>query len=144
MLCVSLRFTSIEWFDVYENQFSGTIPEDLYNLPQLLSFSIDKNRLTGTISPSVGKLSNLWYLQVSTNDLTGTIPSEVGNLNQAELMWFHKTRFTGTVPESLCEYRQDNLTILQADCNPPENPPVKCLCCSHCCNRDTGVCLATM
>jgi hypothetical protein len=62
------------------------IPEDLYNLSQLLSFSINKNRLTGTISPSVGQLSNLWYLQVSTNDLTGTIPSEVGNLNQAGKM----------------------------------------------------------
>jgi hypothetical protein len=61
----------------------------------------------------------------------------------AELMWFHKTRFTGTVPGSLCEYRQHNLTVLQADCNPPENPPVSCQCCSHCCNRDTGVCLAT-
>jgi hypothetical protein len=86
MLCVSLRFTSIEWFDVYENQFSGTIPEDLYNLSQLLSFSIDKNRLAGTISPRVGQLSNLWYLQVSTNDFTGTIPSEVGNLNGAGKM----------------------------------------------------------
>jgi hypothetical protein len=102
--------------------------------------------------------------------LTGTIPSEVGNLNQAgkmantvfyccfwtcahsiihclyiptELMWFHKTRFTGTVPESLCEYRPDPLTVLQADCNPPKNASVPCLCCSHCCNRDTGVCLAT-
>lgn len=86
MLCVSLRFTSIEWFDVYENQFSGTIPEDLYNLSLLLSFSIDKNRLTGTISPSVGQLSNLLFLQVSTNDFTGTIPSEVGNLNQTGKM----------------------------------------------------------
>jgi Leucine-rich repeat (LRR) protein len=135
--------SDMEWFDVYENQFSGTIPEDLYNLSQLFSFSIDKNRLTGTISPSVGQLSNLLLLQVSTNDFTGTIPSEVGNLNRAELMWFHKTRFTGTVPGSLCEYRQHNLTVLQADCNPPENPPVSCQCCSHCCNRDTGVCLAT-
>ena len=86
MLCVSLRFTSIDWLDVYENQFSGTIPEDLYNLSQLLSFSIDKNRLTGTISPSVGQLSNLLLLQVSTNDFTGTIPSEVGNLNQTGKM----------------------------------------------------------
>jgi hypothetical protein len=86
MLCVSLRFTSIEWFDVYENQFSGTIPEDLCNLSQLLRFSIDKNRLTGTISPSIGQLSNLWYLRVSTNDFTGTIPSEVGNINQTGKM----------------------------------------------------------
>jgi hypothetical protein len=154
---------------MYENLLTGTIPEELYNLAKVTSFSVETNRLSGTIGTSIGQLSNLEFFRVSTNDFTGMIPSEIGNLSNASkygmvacltctieiasshtlvlsstgLLWFHKTRFTGTVPESLCIYRPMPLQILQADCNPPENPSVPCLCCSDCCNRDTGVCLTT-
>jgi Leucine-rich repeat (LRR) protein len=68
---------------MYENLLTGTIPEELYNLTKVTSFSVDTNRLSGTISTSIGQLSNLEFFRVSTNDFTGTIPSEVGNLSNA-------------------------------------------------------------
>jgi hypothetical protein len=68
---------------MYENLLTGTIPEELYNLAKVTSFSVERNRLSGTISTSIGQLSNLEFFRVSTNDFTGMIPSEIGNLSNA-------------------------------------------------------------
>lgn len=158
--------TLIENMEIYENQLSGTIPEQLYDLTKLTSLDVNLCRLTGTLSTKIGQLSKMQRFRVSTNDLTGTIPTEVSKLTSSGrsacllftchscrvankpfvrisvLFWFHKTRFTGSVPESLCRFRPNPLIILQADCHPVGNPAVPCLCCSHCCNRDDGICLS--
>mmetsp|Transcript_6396 Transcript_6396/g.11657 ORF Transcript_6396/g.11657 Transcript_6396/m.11657 type:complete len:586 (+) Transcript_6396:70-1827(+) len=135
--------SDMENMEIYENELTGTIPDEIYSLTHMISFDVNWCRLTGTLSTRIGQLTRMERFRVSTNDLTGTIPSEVASLRSIVLFWFHKTRFTGIVPTSLCSLRPDPLVILQADCNPSGNPAVECLCCSHCCDRLSGICLST-
>jgi hypothetical protein len=69
-----------ENMEIYENLFTGTIPEEIYDLTQMFSFDVNFCRLTGTISTKIGQLSKMERFRVSRNDLVGTIPQEIGNL----------------------------------------------------------------
>jgi len=69
-----------ENLEIYENKFTGTIPEELYNLTQMFSFDVNFCRLSGTLSTRIGQLTKMERFRVSGNDLTGTIPAEVANL----------------------------------------------------------------
>jgi Leucine-rich repeat (LRR) protein len=127
---------------LWGNQMTGTIPSEIYNLRDLNRLSIREMALTGTLSTMVGQLTNLLILRVSTNRLTGTIPSEIENLKQLRLAWLHLNQFEGELPPNICDITGvDRLEFLQADCMPVGNPPNPCVCCSACCDRDTGVCL---
>jgi Leucine-rich repeat (LRR) protein len=75
--CSSLLTENME---IYENQFTGTIPEEIYSLTQMTSLDVNLCRLTGTLSTRIGQLTKMQRFRVSTNDLTGTIPEETANL----------------------------------------------------------------
>ena len=134
-----------------ENKLTGTIPEELYELTRLSFLDLQKNYheedkpdygLSGTISTNVGKLTDLISLQYSFNRLTGTIPTEVTNLSRMRLFWTHINLLSGSMPQQICQrVGPGNLEFLQTDCGPEISPVVDCLCCSACCDRDTGICL---
>ena len=88
------------------------------------------------------QMTDLQQLRVSRNQLSGPIPSELGSMPSLRLAHLHLNSFTGEVPLSVCAANvPEGLNFLQADCDPVEDPPNPCRCCSACCNRDTEVCL---
>ena len=65
---------------IWDNQLTGTIPEELGNLTNLKSLYLSDNKLAGTIPEELGNLTNLEFLSLFDNQLTGMIPEELGSL----------------------------------------------------------------
>ena len=120
----------------------GTIPTELYQMNRLKRFDLHGQKLTGSLSPLLGNLLDLEQLRVSRNLLTGSIPTQIAALTKLRLAWLHINEMTGSMPVQVCNnVGPAKLEFLQTDCDPEDAPPVSCLCCSACCNRETDVCL---
>ena len=122
----------------------GTIPTELFELTRLARLDLHEQQLSGTLSPLIANLVHLEQLRVSRNKLTGTIPPELANLSELRLAWLHLNEMTGSMPIDICDNvgtGEGYLEFLQTDCNPEDNPPIECLCCSACCDRTTQICL---
>ena len=89
--------------DLWENQLSGTIPEELRNLSNLRVLNLYRNQLSGTIPEELGDLSNLAFLSLDTNQLSGTIPEKLGELSNLVYLNLFKNQLSGQVPEELGE-----------------------------------------
>jgi hypothetical protein len=140
------ELTNVDVFRLDWNQFSGTIPVELCNLTNSRALMLDNNALTGPLpTTELSRLTKLIRFQVNNNQLTGEIPSQLGDMPSLRLAWLHLNQFAGAMPIEVCETTGDpntGLSFLQADCAPFDNPPNPCRCCSACCDRSTGICLA--
>ncbi|OAY71354.1 putative leucine-rich repeat receptor-like protein kinase [Ananas comosus] len=87
--------------------FVGIIPDELGNLGQLTSLSLNSNQFTGGIPVSLGKLSNLDWLDLADNQLNGSLPTSMNGapgldqLFKAGHFHFNKNNLSGPIPESL-------------------------------------------
>ncbi len=104
----SLTLSSI-YTSSYQNIITGSIPESLGQLTNLITLSIKDNSLTGNIPESLGQLSNLTTLYIHAS-LTGSIPNSLSQLSNLTYLRLDISSLTGTIPESLGQLR--NLTYL--------------------------------
>ncbi|GJX91925.1 leucine-rich repeat-containing protein [Tanacetum coccineum] len=74
------NMTQLIYLDLCFNNFNGVIPQSIGSLTKLISLSLDHNSLYGTIPNAIGSLINLTFLFLSENSLYGKIPSELRNL----------------------------------------------------------------
>ena len=77
--------TNLTQLRLYANQFSGSIPEDLYRATGLQVLRLDENNLSGAISSAIGDLVALEDLRLNDQvdpGFTGSIPVEIGKLNK--------------------------------------------------------------
>ena len=51
--------TGMRFLGLGNNEFQGTIPEQISNLPNLEYLYLNNNNFTGALTPSYGRLSNL-------------------------------------------------------------------------------------
>jgi hypothetical protein len=73
-----------EDLEIYKNNLTGTIPEELFSLTKMTSLDVnDCQLLTGTLSTRVGQLSQMQRFRVSRNQMVGSIPTEIVNLSSA-------------------------------------------------------------
>ncbi|XP_034926919.1 uncharacterized protein [Populus alba] len=93
--------------DLYENQLSGSIPQEIRLLESLNQLNLGSNVLTGKIPYSIGKLRNLSFLALARNQLSGPIPSSVGNLTSLSVLYLWGNKLSGSIPSSI-----GNLTML--------------------------------
>ena len=93
----------MEWFDLFNNSITGTIPTSVGKMTSLIQLSLDVLELRGTIPTEIGNLRNVKKLELGkkdtsklsyclisldtdgciilaerNGDLSGTIPSEIG------------------------------------------------------------------
>lgn len=99
--------TKLEQLLVASNQFSGTIPLQIGQLTNLMYFIADANQLTGTIPTGLANLTALNALQLSSNSLSGTIPP-LGALKNLATLSLEDNQLEGNIPRDL-----GNLTALQ-------------------------------
>ena len=106
------------------NQFSGTIPDNLGSL-DLKKLHLDDNNFTGTIPATLGNAPNLEQLFLHGNGFTGTIPSSLANPEQLKDVTLHYNSLEGEVSNSICENMyQNTLRTFSVDCE-----TVTCECC---------------
>ena len=85
---------TLVYLDLGANDFSGRIPNWLWDLYALESLYLNKNNLNGTLSNQLCKLANLSVLWVYSNELTGSIP-QCSSMPQITEFQLYKNRLTG-------------------------------------------------
>ncbi|TYH87730.1 hypothetical protein ES332_D01G139400v1 [Gossypium tomentosum] len=89
---------------------TGAIPEDLDQLVQLQVLNLGRNLVTGTIPASIANISSFQTLNLGTNNLTGAIPTELSHLQNLKELDLTINHLTGTVPSSI--YNMSSLVVL--------------------------------
>ncbi|KAK1556928.1 hypothetical protein Q3G72_014792 [Acer saccharum] len=85
--------------DVYDNEFNGSLPLGVTQLPKLKHLHLGGNYFSGKIPTSYGGLDQLVYLHLGGNDLSGTIPGELGNLTRLQQLYLgYYNEFDGGIP----------------------------------------------
>lgn len=85
---------------LFENQFTGEIPEEFGELKYLEEFSLYTNNLTGPLPQKIGSWADFVYIDVSENFLTGPIPPDMCKNGKMTGLLILQNNFTGQVPES--------------------------------------------
>ncbi|PON83387.1 GPCR kinase [Trema orientale] len=92
--------TNLESLQLFENQFEGTIPEEVGEFENLAELSLYRNKLTGTIPQKIGSYGVMEYIDVSENFLMGPIPPDMCKNNKMYDLLVLQNKLTGGIPES--------------------------------------------
>jgi len=79
----------LEELIMFENQISGVLPSELYNIPSLQILDLYDNDIEGSISPDIGQLQNLVALYLGKNRLDLTLPIELFSITSLEALWIN-------------------------------------------------------
>ena len=96
--------SSLKHVHLEGNLFSGSIPEEFFNLtsyfmkPSLMTMDISYNNLSGTIPHALGTVSSLRILLLKGNSLSGYIPTQLCRLNKLNLIDLSSNFFSGSIP----------------------------------------------
>nr|GEU38465.1 putative leucine-rich repeat protein, plant-type [Tanacetum cinerariifolium] len=84
--------------DLSENQFSGSIPSELVELPGLRYLNLSQNNLTGSIPNTFREMRQLESLDLSLNHLDGKIPSSLSSLSGLSFLNVSYNNLSGRIP----------------------------------------------
>ncbi|KZV57089.1 receptor-like protein kinase [Dorcoceras hygrometricum] len=100
--------TSLDTLTVFENHFTGSLPNSIANLSSRLNFlSIGSNEIHGTIPSGIQNLVGLTRLVLEDNFLEGSVPVVIGKLSKLQEIYMGKNKLTNEIPSSI-----GNLTLL--------------------------------
>lgn len=91
----------VNYINLYNNNLSGELPDNLEKLTALQYLQLGGNSLTGNIPESIGDLTSLVSLNLSSNNLTGNLPASMANLNALEYIDLCKNKLNGMIPEAI-------------------------------------------
>lgn len=111
------QLSKLKRFDFQFYSFSGTLPDELFDLTGLecLSIIYAEDMQEATIPASIGKLVKLNTLCLGRMNLTGELPPEIGNLTGLTELILFGNNLTGGVPDSFGSLL--NLETVDLDCN---------------------------
>ncbi|KAF8658960.1 hypothetical protein HU200_058798 [Digitaria exilis] len=102
---------SLEQLFLAANKISGTIPQEIGHLSNLMLLRMEQNLLTGNLPSSLGNLQNLYLLSLSQNqlsgqfplsvrenNLSGSIPGALGRCKNLETLNLSYNSFYGSIP----------------------------------------------
>ncbi|WVY91729.1 hypothetical protein V8G54_037243 [Vigna mungo] len=92
----NLHFMTL--IDMSSNNFSGTIPPQMFSLIGLHSLNLSNNKLAGEIPNEIGNMKNLESLDFSTNQLCGEIPQSLSRLSFLGYLNLSFNNLTGKIP----------------------------------------------
>ena len=107
------------------NTLSGSIPEEIFDLPDIRTIKLQNNKFTGALPSFEGRIpsiTQLWLngnsfnaplpildgtnhprlnsLQLNSAGFFGPIPSDYGTLQRLVRFWLNDNRLTGPIPQS--------------------------------------------
>lgn len=81
------KFENLAYFYAPCMEIYGTIPDEIWSLPNLTYLGLGYNHLEGELSPAIGNARKLQRLDLSCNRMYGPIPEALGELkNLTELL----------------------------------------------------------
>ncbi|GAU40113.1 hypothetical protein TSUD_389630 [Trifolium subterraneum] len=89
---------SVTRVELYSNNITGKIPEELGNLTNLVSLDLYLNNLSGNIPTTLGNLQKLRFLRLNNNTLTGHIPVLLTNVSSLQVLDLSNNNLEGNVP----------------------------------------------
>jgi hypothetical protein len=94
--------TYLTYFDLFENDVDGEVPETLCDLTGLTVFYIGKNpRVSGIIPQCIAELVNMVSIDFEATAQTGTIPPNFADMTKLREVWFsygQSSLFSGVLP----------------------------------------------
>ena len=83
---------------LYDNEFTGGIPPEIYNLATLKNFFLGDNiGITGEISPDIVKMTALERLVVPRTGMGGVLPDEFFATNNMKTFIAAEAKFSGNL-----------------------------------------------
>jgi hypothetical protein len=126
---------NLDFLDVSNANFVGTIPETLFGVSTLRLAYFSNNSLTGTIPEEYSSPPLLLDLFLDGNGLVGTVPEIAsGQLIELNEFLLQFNFLTGSMPASVCALRSGELEDLFSDCG-GSDPEIECEfpgCCNRC------------
>ncbi|XP_076951316.1 receptor-like protein kinase 7 [Bidens hawaiensis] len=92
--------TRIESLQLFENGFSGTVPEEFGEFKFLRQFSIYDNKFSGELPARIGSWAEFEFIDVSQNYLSGPIPADMCKMGKMGKLLMLENNFTGGLPET--------------------------------------------
>jgi Leucine-rich repeat (LRR) protein len=92
------------------NQFTGTLPTELGQLSQSMTYLFAQfNQLLGPLLSEIGHLTLLEELSLDGNQFTGILPTKLGKLSQSMTdLWAQLNQLSGPLPSEI-----GHLTLLE-------------------------------
>ncbi|XP_013744517.2 receptor like protein 24-like [Brassica napus] len=116
-------FQKLEFIELSNNRIKGKVPEWLWNLPRLTTFSISNNLFNGFEGPTdVMVNSSMKNIFLEQNCFEGAIPVLPVSIRMLSAKF---NKFTGSIPRSICNCR--SLTHLKLPYNNLTGPIPQCL-----------------
>ena len=94
------EFGHVLAINLSENNLTGSLPEELGDLFDLVSLQLQRNELTGSIPAELGNLTSLGALQLNDNNLTGGLPEELSGARDLVALWIANNDIGGLVPRT--------------------------------------------
>ncbi|KAJ9556126.1 hypothetical protein OSB04_010740 [Centaurea solstitialis] len=80
------NLTELVHLDMMQNSFNGSIPGQIFRLPNLRYLDMSNNLLEGELTPKVGSFQNLTTLRLSWNGFHGPIPTQLFELKSLQVL----------------------------------------------------------
>jgi Leucine-rich repeat (LRR) protein len=107
--------TTLRELNLYDNSFTGSIPEAMMTITGMQSLNVSVNLLTGVIPGSIGLLVNLRKLDVSENQINGTVPRALFQLPRLDYLSLNNNQLTGRLNAEV--YQMNRLSDLDLSHN---------------------------
>ena len=96
--------STIKFFHLNKNLFSGPIPNVFQNNSNLVTLNLRDNSLSGSIPDWIGSVSSLSILLLGANHLEGRIPIQLCLLQNLNLLDLSYNKFVGPIPHCLSNF----------------------------------------
>lgn len=88
--------------EMRKNNIHGLIPSEIYRtLPRLEYADMSDNGFTGTISIEIGRLKQLQQLNFTANRIGGSLPNEIGGMSSLEVLHLAENLVGESIPEAV-------------------------------------------
>lgn len=99
--------------DLGNNEFTGTLPTELFSLANLISLDFNGNKgLYGELSPLIRNMSQLIHFDVANTGLGGTLPIELFSLSNLRVLDLSFSKFDGPLSTSFSQLTDLDAAIL--------------------------------
>ncbi|KAL8134073.1 hypothetical protein AgCh_009224 [Apium graveolens] len=93
------QLKNLQYLELYSNNISGPIPNDLGNLTNLVSLDLYMNSFSTPIPNTLGKLRRLRFLRLN-NSLSAPIPMSLTNITTLQVLDLSSNQLSGPVPDN--------------------------------------------